>query len=376
MCCKLRGNARSAWLIAAAAAVATACGFGGRAFAEEAAEHEEGRIVGISPEGDAGGLNVERRQDLIAEEEAPAIPAYWLGIQGQPVQSEVLRTHLQLAEGVGIVIEDVVPGSPAEKAGLRRHDVLLDVGGEQISDMSVLQKAVADSQGKAIDLKVIRLAKEETISVAPEAPPADLAAKMGTLPRMAPGGMGLGGGDPMDQIQAMLQQMQQNGLGGGVRVFGPGMVMGGQRGAQLPVNVQVSIVRDGEGEATVTVKRGDDTWTLKGDDKEALAKLPDDVRPYVEQMLNGGPQGLRGGMDDVLPGHLGGLDLKFNGRDLEALRETAESMIGDDAIGGGADHEGRLQQRLEEMEKRLEQFEQRLRENSGQEAEESSDPSA
>ena len=97
---------------------------------------------------------------------------------------------------------------------------------------------------------------------------------------------------------------------------------------------------------------------------------------YVEQMLNGGPQGLRGDIDDVLPGHLGGLDLKFNGRDLEALRETAESMIGDDAIGGGADHEGRLQQRLEEMEKRLEQFEQRLRENSGQEVEESSDPSA
>lgn len=370
MCCKLQGSAKSAWLLTAAAAIATACGLAGRAFADDASEHEEGRIVGISPEGDDADLSNRHRQDLIAEDQAAAVPEYWLGIQGQPIQSEVLRTHLQLAEGVGIVIEDVVPGSPAEKAGLRRHDVLLDVGGEQIADMSVLQKAVAESGGKALELKVIRLAKEETISVTPEAPPADLAAKMGAMGGMAPGGMGLGGDVPMDQIQAMLQQFQQNGIGGGVRVFGPGMVLGGQRAnlAQIPANVQVSVTRDGEGPATVTVKRGEETWTLKGDDQEALAKLPDDVRPFVERMLHNA-QGVGGA--GVLPGQLGDFDLKFDGRDLEALRESARSMM-----GNGPDHEGRLQQRLEAMEKRLEQFERRFQENSGQEADESSEPSA
>jgi hypothetical protein len=373
MCCKLQGSARNVWLMMVAAAIATVCSLAGRAFADEAAEHEEGRIVDMDTDGSTERLELKHRQDLIAGDEAVAAPVYWLGIQGQPVQSEVLRTHLQLAEGVGIVIEDVVPGSPAEKAGLRRHDVLLDVGGEQISDMAVLQKAVADSHGKAIDLKIIRLAKEETISVTPEAPPADLAAKMGAR-GMAPAGMALGGEVPMDEIQAMLQKLQQNGIGGGVRVFGHGMVGGMQpnmlqlRAAQLPTNVQVSIVRDGEGPATVTVKRGDETWTIRGDDKEALAKLPDDVRPFVEQMLQGGQNGAAG----VLGGHLGGLDLKFDGRDLEALRETAESMIG----GDGDDHEGRLQQRLEEMEKRLERFEKQFQENSGQEADESSEPSA
>ena len=366
---KFSWSARSAWLPTAAAALVAAFGGGASALADDtladnAVQHEEGRIVDISPDVDAGGPNIEHRQDLIADDEAPAAPAYWLGIQGQPLQSEVLRTHLQLAEGVGIVIEDVVPGSPAEKAGLRRHDVLLDVGGEQISDMAVLQKAVVDSHGKALDLKIIRLAKEQTISVTPEAPPADLATKMGAR------GVAPGGEVPMDQIQAMLQQLQQNGIGGGVRVFGSGMVGGMQpnmlqlRAARLPSNVRVSITREGEGPATVTVKRGDETWTIRGDDKEALAKLPDDVRPFVEQMLHDGQNG--GGA-----GVLGGLDLKFDGRDLEALRETAKSMIGDDA-----DHEGRLQQRLEEMEKRLERFEKQFQENSGQEADESSEPSA
>jgi membrane-associated protease RseP (regulator of RpoE activity) len=360
MCCKLQGSARNAWLLTAAAAIVTACGLGGRAFAEDAPEHEEGRIVGISPEGDAGGLNIERRQDLIADDESPAVPAYWLGIQGQPIQSEVLRTHLQLAEGVGIVIEDVVPDSPAEKAGLRRHDVLLDVGGEQISDMAVLQKAVADSHGKSLELKVIRLAKEETISVTPEAPPADLAAKMGAR------GIAPGGDVPTDPIQAMLQQLQQNGIGGGVRVFGPGMVGGMRpntlqlRTMQLPDNVKVSIAHAGGSPPMVTVEKDGQTWTIRGDDKEALAKLPDDVRPFVEQML-------QGGQNVGAAGVLGGLDLKFDGRDLEALRETAKSMIGDDA-----DDEGRL----EDMEKRLEWLEKRFQENSGQEADESSEPSA
>jgi membrane-associated protease RseP (regulator of RpoE activity) len=375
---KFSWRARSAGLLTAAAASVAAFGGGVSALAEDEAQHEEGRIVGISPEGDAD-LNIRHRQDLIADDEAQTLPAYWLGIQGQPLQSDVLRTHLQLAEGVGIVIEDVVPGSPAEKAGLRRHDVLLNVGGEQISGMGVLQKAVADSNGKALDLKVIRLAKEETISVTPEAPPADLAAKMGAGRSTAQGGMQLGGmplggDDPMAQIQAMMKQLQQNGVGGGVRVFGPGMVMGGQglNMAQVPSNVQVSVTREGDGPATVTVKRGEDTWTLKGDDKEAIAELPDDVRPFVEQMLQGGQSGGAG----VLGGHLGGLDLKFNGRDLEALRETAESMIGVDAIDEGAAHEGRLRQRLEEMEKRLERFEKQFQENSDQEAADSSDPSA
>jgi membrane-associated protease RseP (regulator of RpoE activity) len=361
MCCRFRGNARNAWLLTAAAAVVTACTFGARAFADDVAEHEEGRIVDMDADGSTARLDLRHRQDLIAGDEAPAAPAYWLGIQGQPVQSEVLRTHLQLAEGVGIVIEDVVPGSPAEKAGLRRHDVLLNVGGEQISDMAVLQKAVADSHGKALELKVIRLAKEETISVTPEAPPADLAAKMLALNTMT-----LDGGDPMGQIQAMMKQLQQNGVGGGVRVFGPGMVGGMRpntlqlRTMQLPDNVKVSIAHAGGSPAVVTVEKDGQTWTIRGDDKEALAKLPDDVRPYVEQML-------QGGQNVGAAGVLGGLDLKFDGRDLEALRETAKSMIGDDA-----DDEGRL----EDMEKRLEWLEKRFQENSGQEGDESSEPSA
>jgi hypothetical protein len=38
---------------------------------------------------------------------------------------EVLRRQLGLARGAGLVVEDVVPDSTAEKAGFRQHDVLV-----------------------------------------------------------------------------------------------------------------------------------------------------------------------------------------------------------------------------------------------------------
>ena len=93
----------------------------------------------------------------------------------------MLRTHLQLADDVGVVVDDVVPDSPAEKAGLRKHDVLIEVDGEQITDMTVLQKAVAASDGKPVELKLIRLAKEMTMAVTPEERPADLAGRRAAI---------------------------------------------------------------------------------------------------------------------------------------------------------------------------------------------------
>ena len=39
--------------------------------------------------------------------------------------SEVLRQQLALARGAGLVVEEVTPGSTADKAGFRQHDVLV-----------------------------------------------------------------------------------------------------------------------------------------------------------------------------------------------------------------------------------------------------------
>lgn len=339
---KLRG-AGSALAVMGLVAVGAMAAYTQQATADD--QTEEGRIVDLSADG-AGGLN---RDKAPAEEREQAKPTYWLGIQGQPLDSAVLRTHLQLADDVGVVIENVMKDSPAEKAGLRQHDILIGVNGDQITDMTVLQHAVAASKGKPVELKLIRLAKEMSIEITPEVMPEHLAAEMqGNEPQ---------GNMPMGDLQGMLEQLQRNGLGGGARVFGPGMILNGQQlGLQsLPGGVQVSITRENDKPAKVTVRKGDQSWTVEGDDQEALKKLPDDVRPFVEQLLRsqqpgaGVFQGMLGGDGQgVLPDNLGRFNFGLDGERAQALGHRAEEAS------------QRMQKRLEQLEKQLEQLQQRF----------------
>jgi membrane-associated protease RseP (regulator of RpoE activity) len=334
-----RKESRGVWdalLIVAVAALAVTFAHAQQATAEEG--HEDGRIVGLSAD---GAVPLEAKADHEATPQDAARPAYWLGIQGAPIDSEVLRTHLQLADDVGVVVADVMPNSPAEKAGLRKHDILLEVGGVQISEMPVLQKAVAESNGKPIELKIIRLAKEMTISVTPEAPPADIA-----FGGHAAGNLGLGGQAPFDQVQKLLGQLPQGNLRGNVRVFGNGMIPGIQRFDmnQLPDGVSVQVTREGNGPATVTVQKGDETWTVKGDDQEALNKLPEDVRPYVEQMLNGQNGNFEfGNLQNLLPNQLGHFDFQGQGQGLEDANQQLLKQM------------EQLQRQMDELRQRLDQ---------------------
>jgi membrane-associated protease RseP (regulator of RpoE activity) len=349
------GKLAAAMLLLAAPATAIVIGQSQHAVADEEAE---GRIVEISPSGDElpAAENAE-------EEAAPEAPKYWIGLQGRPIDSAVLRTHLQLADDVGVLVENVVPDSPAEKAGLRQHDIIVAVNGEPISDLRALQNVVAEGGKKAIELKVIRLAKEMKISVTPEERPADLQVNV-------PGGAEAQGG--LGDFDAILRQFQQGGVPGGVRVFGPGMVPGWQGfdPNQVPNGVSVSITREGEGPAQITVKKGDQTWQLKSDDEEALKKLPDDVRPFVTQMLEGsrpGQPGQLGAMrfnfrdfQNLLPNDLGEFDAEIGGLpDQQALQKRAEQVR-----KRTEDASRRLLERMEEMEKRMQEMQKQIQENS------------
>jgi len=300
-----------------------------------------GRVVQISPD---SGANQQDDKTADNAEEAKQ-PKYWLGLGGSPIENAALRTQLQLADDVGVLVASVVPNSPAEKAGLRQHDVIVAVNGEPISDLTALQKVVADGGKKPIELKIIRLAKEQTVKVTPEERPAN-------APQAAPGGQG--------GLNDFQQLFQQGGLPGGMRIFGNGMVLGG--GPQLNLNqmpggLSVNITREGDGPATVTVKKGDKTWTVKGDDEKALKELPDDVRPFVQQMLQGSQPGqMRFNFGDMqkMMGDLGQLDLEGK-PNAEALRNKMQA-----ARERTEKASQRLQQRLEQMEKQLQQLQDQI----------------
>jgi hypothetical protein len=93
--------------------------------------------------------------------------------------TEDLRFHLQLPEGAGLIVQQVMPGSRAEKLGIRRMDILLRLDGELIDSAVQLKKLhekkgtleiVRRAEAKKIDLAA---AEEPRIEVPVEAPPTD-----------------------------------------------------------------------------------------------------------------------------------------------------------------------------------------------------------
>jgi C-terminal processing protease CtpA/Prc len=79
--------------------------------------------------------------------------------------SETLIAQLGLPKDKGLVVEQVVPDSAAAKAGLKVHDVLLELNGKPIPSNAVeLRKLLADLKpDTAVDLVIVRKGKQETI---------------------------------------------------------------------------------------------------------------------------------------------------------------------------------------------------------------------
>jgi hypothetical protein len=87
-----------------------------------------------------------------------------------------LVDQLNLAQGEGLVVEDVRPDSPAARAGLRLHDLLLGLDGKPVpADGRRFARLVEELRADApVDAVVLRKGKKQTLAglVLPGVPPA------------------------------------------------------------------------------------------------------------------------------------------------------------------------------------------------------------
>ena len=310
------------WPLAATLAACTAAAmFVGLPIVAADNAEPDGPIVQIGPEDldlEIEDVPTTSEQHNLEELETLEGPLYWIGIQGRTVQSAVLRTHLQLADDLGIVIEEVVPDSPAANAGLRQHDVLIGVNDTPLQDMGGLQAIVLNGEGQPIKLKVIRLAKEMEVEVTPQEMP-----------------------------EAMRRQAIRSSRNG----RGPNLLDqflgGGMPAPNLPGGVSIRLHRDADGSAKIIIQQGDQTWTLDAEDAEALKQLPDHVRPFVERMRQRPALGFGDGFGQ------GAFGQRFDfGDNLEGVLP--------DALGGFGRERAVDQERDDEILKRMEQLEQQL----------------
>lgn len=89
----------------------------------------------------------------------------WLGVQPEEL-SEALAAQLDLEAGVGLLLVDVLPGSPAEKAGLKKNDILVAIDGKKIRGEQALAEFMAGSKiGQEAEVTILRKGKKTRIKV-------------------------------------------------------------------------------------------------------------------------------------------------------------------------------------------------------------------
>jgi membrane-associated protease RseP (regulator of RpoE activity) len=78
----------------------------------------------------------------------------------------LLREHLQLERGAGLVVDAVAPGSQAETAGLRPRDVLVAIDGQLLVLPDQLSALLAESGPDApLECRVVRGGREQRLSL-------------------------------------------------------------------------------------------------------------------------------------------------------------------------------------------------------------------
>jgi hypothetical protein len=91
----------------------------------------------------------------------------YIGVMLDPAPlSELLVKHLNLAPGQGIRIANIHRGSPADKAGLERDDIIIGFQGKDVDDQQKFVDEVRKAGiGTEVSLQIIHLGKRKTVTL-------------------------------------------------------------------------------------------------------------------------------------------------------------------------------------------------------------------
>jgi S1-C subfamily serine protease len=136
----------------------------------------QGRVIGINvaylPPGMTGAQNVgfaipaDVAVDTVEQivETGQARHSY-LGVDSSPVTPEA-QQRFGLSRDRGVLVARVYAGSPAQQAGLRQGDIIIEMKGEAVEGQADLYRLLRRSQvGEQVELKIDREGREETVQL-------------------------------------------------------------------------------------------------------------------------------------------------------------------------------------------------------------------
>jgi serine protease Do len=91
--------------------------------------------------------------------------ASWLGVESQEVTSEKAK-ELKLPAERGVLLERIVPDSPAAKAGLKDSDVITEINGQRVEGAAQFRRMIHEiPAGRSVQFTVWRDGRAQAISV-------------------------------------------------------------------------------------------------------------------------------------------------------------------------------------------------------------------
>ncbi len=135
----------------------------------------KGRVVGVntaifSPNGGSVGIGFAIPAKVARETVAQliangSVTRGWLGIQLDEITTE-LAAALELKSRNGVLVNDVIDGTPAAKAGLEAGDVIVEIESSKVNSPNELSRRVASyAPGDKVRVKVLRDGKNKTVNV-------------------------------------------------------------------------------------------------------------------------------------------------------------------------------------------------------------------
>ena len=123
-----------------------------------------GKVIIVGPDGKMREIDLTPGKGVARPFQLQAMTGYMIGLQCIPPGEDPSE------EGqAGMVIASVFSGSPAEKAGIQKGDVLIKVGNRKVDKVEDLIQAVqnAGKGKKALKLTLLRGDEEKTVEVKP-----------------------------------------------------------------------------------------------------------------------------------------------------------------------------------------------------------------
>jgi len=131
-----------------------------------------GKVVGINTAIIAGGqgigfaIPVNLAKGIIDQlKQKGEVTRGWLGVGIQDLTPE-LKEYYGIKDGKGVLVTQVFPGDPADKAGVKAGDLILKVNGHEVDSSRELSRMIAEAPvGQEAEIAVLRKGSSKTFHV-------------------------------------------------------------------------------------------------------------------------------------------------------------------------------------------------------------------